>query len=332
MKDWFRKGAAKISLLSGMLLLPVLFAVFFSSVAADKPQTAIDEESQQCLVCHSSHRYEITDTLTGETVTMKMHSELQIDPVEYRSATHGEFKCTDCHSADYNIHPHPVSTKFEANYTCMDCHGGDETYASFHFETIEEEYLKSIHATELGEEFTCWSCHNPHTYKLSDKLPGQLVNRVARNNAACLTCHGDINNYAVLIEKELPDLIKSHDWLPNQSLHFRKVRCIDCHTANNDSIMVAHLVLPADQSVRNCVECHSTNSILMASLYKHQAVEKRSKLGFYNGVIMNEAYLIGANRNYYLNVASIVIFIMVLIGIAIHATLRYINRHRKHGN
>ena len=72
MKDWFRKGAAKISLLSGVLLLPVLFAVFFSSVAADKPQTAIDEESQQCLVCHSSHRYEITDTLTGETVTMKI--------------------------------------------------------------------------------------------------------------------------------------------------------------------------------------------------------------------------------------------------------------------
>jgi len=49
-------------------------------------------------------------------------------------------------------------------------------------------------------------------------------------------------------------------------------------------------------------------------------------------VIMNEAYVIGANRNYYLNIASVVIFIMVLIGIAIHATLRYIHRHRKHGN
>ncbi|HCT71199.1 MAG TPA: hypothetical protein DF409_09385 [Bacteroidales bacterium] len=225
-----------------------------------------------------------------------------------------------------------MSTKFEVNYTCMDCHGGDETYASFNFETIEEEYLKSIHATELGSEFSCWSCHNPHTYRLSDKEPGQLINRVARNNSACLHCHGDINNYAVLIEKELPDLIKSHSWLPNQSLHFRKVRCIDCHAANNDSIMVAHLVLPASESVKNCVECHSTNSILMGSLYKHQAAEKRNKLGFYNGVIMNEAYVIGANRNYYLNIASVVIFIMVLIGIAIHATLRYIHRHRKHGN
>ncbi|GAP42922.1 cytochrome c554 [Lentimicrobium saccharophilum] len=330
MKHWLRKRPAGwVALTTGFI--PLLFAIFLS-FGSEKPAVTIDEESKQCLVCHGSHRYELTDTLTGETVTMKMHSELQIDPVEYSKATHGAFKCTDCHSIDYHIHPHPVSTKFEVNYTCMDCHGGDETYASFNFETIEEEYLKSIHATELGNEFSCWSCHNPHTYRLSDKEPGQLINRVARNNSACLHCHGDINNYAVLIEKELPDLIKSHDWLPNQSLHFRKVRCIDCHASNNDSIMVAHLVLPASESVKNCVECHSTNSILMGSLYKHQAAEKRNKLGFYNGLIMNEAYVIGANRNYYLNIASVVIFIMVLIGIAIHATLRYIHRHRKHGN
>lgn len=279
MKYWLRKRMAGwVAVTTGFI--PLLCAIFLS-FGSEKPAVTIDGESKQCLVCHGSPRYELTDTLTGETVTMKMHAELQIDPVEYSKATHGAFKCTDCHSIDYHIHPHPVSTKFEVNYTCMDCHGGDETYASFNFETIEEEYLKSIHATELGSEFSCWSCHNPHTYRLSDKEPGQLINRVARNNSACLHCHGDINNYAVLIEKELPDLIKSHSWLPNQSLHFRKVRCIDCHAANNDSIMVAHLVLPASESVKNCVECHSTNSILMGSLYKHQAAEKRNKLGFY---------------------------------------------------
>lgn len=332
MKDWFGKGTAKISLFSGLILLPILFAVFFSSVAADKPEATIDEESLQCLVCHSSNNYQITDTVSGKTVTMKMHSELRIDPVDYKRATHGGFKCTDCHSVDFNIYPHPVSTKFEANYVCMDCHGGDEMYASFHFETIEEEFMKSTHAAKIDEGFSCWSCHNPHTYRLSDKEIGQLTNRVASNNAVCLTCHGNVNNYAVLIEKEIPDLLTSHSFLPNQSLHFRKVRCIDCHAANNDSIMVAHFVLPAEQAVKKCVECHSTNSILLASLYKYQVTEKRNKFGFYNGVIMNDTYLIGANRNYYLNVASVVIFIMVLIGIALHATLRYKNRHRKHGN
>lgn len=323
-----RKGM-KYFLILG--LLPVLFAAFLS-VSADKPSRQFDEESLKCLECHSSPRYEFKDTLTGDVAVRKMHAELRIDPVEYAKATHGEFKCTDCHSPDFNIHPHPISTRFEINYNCLDCHGGDEMYASFHFETIEEEYLKSTHAANIAEGFSCWSCHNPHTYRLSDKEVGQLTNRVARNNAACLTCHGDVNNYAVLIEKELPDLLISHDFLPNQSLHFRKVRCIDCHAANNDSIMVAHLVLPAEQAVRKCVECHSTNSILMSSLYKHQAAEKRNSLGFYNGVIMNEAYVIGANRNYYLNLASIIIFAMVLIGIGIHATLRYIHRHKKHGN
>lgn len=312
-------------------LLPLLFAAFFS-VSAEKPEVQLDEESLNCLKCHSTPRYEFIDSVTGDVAIRKMHTELQIDPVEYTKATHGAFKCTDCHSPDFNIHPHPASTRFEVNYTCMDCHGGDEMYASFNFETIEEEFLKSTHAAHVDEGFSCWSCHNPHTYKLSSKEIGQLTNRVARNNAACLTCHGDVNNYAVLIEKELPDLLISHDFLPNQSLHFRKVRCIDCHAANNDSIMVAHLVLPAEKAVRKCVECHSTNSILMASLYKHQASEKRNELGFYNGVIMNEAYVIGANRNYYLNLASIIIFGMVLVGIGIHATLRYIHRHKNHGN
>ncbi len=315
-----------MALLAG--LIPMLSIIFISFGSETAEVHQLDEDSKKCFFCHGSPVYEYVDTITGEKAVMKMYNELQIDPVEYSLATHGGFLCIDCHAPEYHEHPHPVSTKFETMYSCMDCHGGDETYASFNFELIEEEFMKSVHATELGDEFTCWACHDPHIYRLSDKSPGQLINRVARNNAACLTCHGDINNYAVLIEKELPDLIKSHSWLPNQSLHFRKVRCIDCHAATNDSILVAHQILPASESVRNCVDCHSTNSILMGSLYKHQVAEKRSKLGFYNGVIMNEAYVIGANRNYYLNVASVVIFILTLTGIAIHASLRIIHRKR----
>ncbi len=60
----------------------------------------------------------------------------------------------------------------------------------------------------------------------------------------------------------------------------------------------------------------------MSSLYKHAAREKRNELGFYNGVITNEAYIIGANRNYYLNVASIALFALTLLGIGIHTLLR----------
>jgi len=66
----------------------------------------------------------------------------------------------------------------------------------------------------------------------------------------------------------------------------------------------------------------------MATLYKHKVQEERSKAGFYNGVIMNEGYVIGANRNYYLGVISLVMFGFVAFGIAIHATLRILKRKR----
>ncbi len=238
-----------------------------------------------------------------------MFKEAQIDLPAYQDGTHGDFKCTDCHSIDFEITPHPFSAKAETNYTCLDCHGDDEEYASFHFETIEEEYEKSIHVTGGKSDVTCWSCHNPHSYKLSNKEPANLTNRITVNNTVCLDCHGEVS-YSFLIGKESPDLLKSHDWLPNQTLHFSRVRCIDCHAATHDSILVAHMVQPAEKAVKKCVECHSTNSILMGTL---------------------ESYLVGANRNYYLNVASVVIFFMVLIGIAIHATLRIIFNHKKQG-
>jgi hypothetical protein len=75
-----------------------------------------------------------------------------------------------------------------------------------------------------------------------------------------------------------------------------------------------------------CVECHSTNSLLTETLYKYKVQETRSKTGFYNGVIMNEGYVIGANRNYYLGVVSMILFGCVILGIGVHATLRILNR------
>jgi F420-dependent methylenetetrahydromethanopterin dehydrogenase len=66
----------------------------------------------------------------------------------------------------------------------------------------------------------------------------------------------------------------------------------------------------------------------MASLYKHKVKEERSESGFFNGVIMNEGYLIGANRNYYLGVLSIVMFAFVFAGIAVHGTLRIIKNKK----
>jgi hypothetical protein len=88
---------------------------------------------------------------------------------------------------------------------------------------------------------------------------------------------------------------------------------------------VAHKILLKDKAVKKCVECHSQNSILLASLYKYQVQEKREKQGYFNAAILTETYVIGANRNKFLNMASLGIFGLVVIGIMIHAVLRKIH-------
>jgi hypothetical protein len=120
-------------------------------------------------------------------------------------------------------------------------------------------------------------------------------------------------------------MLDQHEWLPNHMAHFKSVRCIECHAEVNDDLLVAHKILPKDKAVKKCVECHSQNSILLASLYKFQTQERRSKQGYFNAAILTETYVIGANRNYFLNLASIGIFGLVVIGIIAHAILRQIN-------
>jgi hypothetical protein len=65
----------------------------------------------------------------------------------------------------------------------------------------------------------------------------------------------------------------------------------------------------------------------MASLYKYESKAQRQD-GFFNGVIMNESFVIGANRNQYLNYISLAVLILVLAGIAVHVFFRIKNRKK----
>ena len=60
----------------------------------------------------------------------------------------------------------------------------------------------------------------------------------------------------------------------------------------------------------------------MASLYKYKLKEVRSAKGFFTSIFTSDSYAIGANRNFYLNVISVIIFGFVIIGIIGHAILR----------
>jgi len=246
-----------------------------------------------------------------------------IDSVQYYEQNHKSFECTDCHAYDYKTFPHNSELRMEPLPICLDCHEGDDATAKFNFEQINDEFQKSVHSAKHSKEFTCWMCHNPHSYKINARTNENIKETIVYDNNICLSCHAHVNKYQLItLNKKNPNVIQSHDWLPNQIAHFASVRCIECHARETNDVLVAHEILSKDQAVKKCVECHSQNSLLMASLYKYNVQETRRSYGFFNSAILNDSYLIGANRNYYLNVLSLVIFGGVVLVIIIHAILR----------
>jgi predicted CXXCH cytochrome family protein len=279
------------------------------------------EDNQRCFKCHGQERYEYTNENLGRQVKALMFSERIVRKSDFYQSNHKSFSCTDCHSEEYLKFPHAGELRMEQKYNCIDCHGGDEKYAQYHFEEIEAEYKESAHFKLEEEGFSCWKCHDPHSYKITVRNSDNLKVTIAYDNAICLDCHSDFNRFQLLTDKEEINIIKKHDWLPNQKSHFANVRCIECHTKINDSIPVSHLIRPKTEAVKLCNECHSQNSILMASLYKFESKAQRRD-GFFNGIILNESYVIGANRNEYLNVLSLIIFVGMFGVIGIHILFR----------
>jgi Zn finger protein HypA/HybF involved in hydrogenase expression len=280
-----------------------------------------EADNNRCFKCHGQENYEYTNSTLGKQVKEMMCSERIIHKNEFYSSNHRSFSCTDCHSEEYAKFPHSGELRMEQKYNCIDCHGGDEKFAKYHFEEIEVEYKKSIHFKMEDEGFTCWKCHNPHTYKISVRNSTNLKETIAYDNSICLNCHSDFSRFQLLSDRAEIDIIKKHEWLPNQASHFANVRCIECHTKYNNNIPVSHQIRPKEEAVRLCNECHSKNSMLMASLYKFESKEQR-RYGFFNGIILNSSYVIGANRNEYLNLLSLIIFFVVIIVITIHIIFR----------
>jgi hypothetical protein len=323
MNQLFAKGIRLIILAS--MLLPALFvsAQEDSTAQEEASPPAYLEENKACLKCHGHKYFSYFNETVSREIKERMNPYYVIDSALFYHSNHRNFQCTDCHSSLYGeSFPHKNELRFEPRMNCLDCHGGDGS--DYQFDNINEEYLQSVHSEKHSEEFTCWMCHNPHTYKITARNSSNLLEAIQYDNEICLSCHSNESKMGLLSDRHIYDMLHQHEWLPNNRLHFQNVRCIECHTRISDTLMVAHNVQPKEKAVKLCVECHSQNSILMASLYKHMSQEKRSKSGFLNAAILNDSYVIGANRNEFLNYGSLVIFGIVILGIAIHAILRKI--------
>lgn len=293
----------------------------------DLTQFPNSEENQKCFNCHGQSKYSYENTEQGRMVNKQMYTELIISPNDFYHSNHRAFKCIDCHSEEYENFPHAGILRMEYHYSCVDCHEGDDIYDKYHFEDINNEFQESVHVEKLHDDFTCWTCHNPHSYKINARTSENIRETIIYDNTICLDCHSNYRRFQVLTGRERPNLIKSHEWLPNQGLHLASVRCIECHTEKlSDSVRIEHKVLPKDKAVRNCKECHSTNPTLLASLYQYEAQELRSHEGFFQGITTSDSMVIGASRNRLLNIISLLLFAGVIGGIVIHSILRIIKK------
>jgi hypothetical protein len=283
------------------------------------------EDNELCFKCHGQNKYEYTNENLGKQVKAMMFTERIVKREEFYRSNHKSFACTDCHSADYVNFPHSGELRMEQKYNCIDCHGGDEKFAQFKFEEIEADYQASTHFKLEEEGFTCWKCHGPHDYRISVRSNTNLKETIVYDNSICLNCHANFSHFQLLSERKEINILTTHDWLPNQSAHFSSVRCIECHTEINNEVLVSHKIKPKAEAVRKCNECHSSNSLLMASLYKFESKEQRED-GFFNGIILNQSYVIGANRNEYLNLVSLIIFGIILAVVGGHIFFRVIKK------
>lgn len=309
--------------------LTVLFtAISLLIISQEETKNAVihSEENSKCFACHGGITYSYKNDMIEREVTKRMNPYLIIDSVLYYEQNHKSFECIDCHSYDYLEFPHNNELQMEQLPGCLDCHEGDDATAQYKFEKINEEFQESVHSTKHSEDFTCWMCHNPHSYKINARNNENISETIIYDNNICLSCHADVNKYQLITNKKKPNVIDSHDWLPNQISHFSHVRCIECHALSSDDVLVAHQIKPKADAVKKCAECHSKNSELLASLYKFRAKENRSKYGFFNAAMLSDGYVIGANRNVYLNYLSGIIFGFVMLIVIIHAVLRFLSK------
>jgi len=299
-----------------------IFIILYCAALLLKAQYYDDPENHQCLKCHSNQTYSFHNDLMDTEEKRLMNPYYILDTVALKTGVHSVFDCTDCHSYEYTTYPHAANLKLEPLATCLDCHGGDESFATYQFERIQEEFQKSVHHQGYGDNFTCSKCHSQHTYATTARTSNSVLEIVEYSNNMCLSCHNDMKKYLLVSGHGNPEIIDIHNWLPNQELHFRHVRCIECHTQVADSLMVSHNILKKEFAVRKCVECHSADSKLKASLYKYQNLQQRDEGGGALSVLSNDSYVIGTHQLPILKMLSIIIFLATLAGILTHGIFR----------
>ncbi|MCO5249905.1 MAG: hypothetical protein M9949_00600 [Candidatus Kapabacteria bacterium] len=286
----------------------------------DKAQLKINQE-KLCLDCHLNDPH--NPSIFAKTL---VDYEKSVHGLAILSGNHDAAVCVDCHGAHkLQKASVPTSSVHKSNIAelCGKCHGD-----------ITKEYLSSVHGRAMkfgvGESPSCTFCHGehnitavPHIEKDVFTATGMKFDKMVDNQMVwCISCHSD---QAMMTRRGLLTIEEAHKWLPAAATHYNTVRCIDCHSSY-DPPNLSHNILNHEETIKKCEECHSQNSVLMSKLYVHEKEKSRNQFGFINGTLLSNAYVIGTTRNVYLDVTSGIIFVFTVIGISIHAYLRFRSR------
>lgn len=307
-------GKLKKNLWSAMALLALLVAPAFAEDPPPTPEelVKIRAANDGCLACHSEAGLKKPPR---EGLDLKKLRNYLVDLGTYTASDHGQMACSKCHGDGYDDFPHAAKAKEDLS-ECQDCHARKAM-------RIERQFDKSVHAEHLSDSFTCATCHDPHVMTLAAKLrdPQKIV---AQDNKICLDCHDSDIAFAKIApeKKKRPPIDDIHSWLPNTRLHWKAVRCIECHTPTEDKLSLSHEIENKDKAEKKCATCHSANSSLNARLYRHLAKEEQHQYGFLNSVILSNNYVLGATRNPTLDMILIGLFVATVVGVIGHGIVR----------
>ncbi|MBF0154626.1 MAG: cytochrome c3 family protein [Magnetococcales bacterium] len=292
----------------------LLFVVSVVALVWGGAARAADKNNDTyCERCHGMPTLAYRDQRTGRLVN------LFVDQGKLAQSSHNRQTCLDCHGTGFKQFPHDAASRLETRH-CVDCHMESGRFQRNKFERIEREFLNSVHFQAMPDRFDCFSCHDPHTFQTVPK-EGEMSLLVQRDNHICLSCHKTPAGTSLLTKRRFATLEAAHNWLPQVALHWRTVRCLECHTP---VLGGNHVILKATYAERDCVACHTRDSILLTKLYKYRAQEDRQKAGFINSAVLNDAYIVGMTRNRWLDRASLALIGLTLLGVTAHGLGRWL--------
>ena len=274
--------------------------------------SSVDEANAVCQACHAVPNLSVFDPRTDRMVI------LTVDPVEYRRSVHSDLSCNQCHPHGYARLPHSGPLSYP-RFLCVSCHqeAGDLPHLSL--EERRDELLGSVHGHTAERDFDCHTCHDPHRFWLV-RDEGAARERIRASNRLCLDCHGAVAKRKPGFE-DLAVSARTHGLFPNPRDHFRKIKCVSCHTGEGHTR--DHDVLAADRSIRECSECHSQNSPRFEDSY---AAPGSPDIDGPAEQAQEDVYVIGSTRSEGLDRIGLGLLALVLALTTAHSLARQIRK------